>query len=59
MPKEIKENNQEKKKGRPLKFNKPTSVLAFRVPEDSKEIYKENIDKSVIQLATDRGDVKE
>lgn len=51
--------NKKKKKGRPLKFNKPTAVLAFRVPEDSKQIYKDSIDKSVIQLATERREIKE
>lgn len=46
------------KVGRPLKFIQKTSVIAVRVPEASKFIYKIEIDKTVFKLAKERGDLK-
>jgi len=46
------------KVGRPLKFKQQTSVIGVRVPKDSKLIYKIEIDKTVYNLAKERGDLK-
>jgi hypothetical protein len=47
-----------RKVGRPLKFKQQTFVIGVRVPEDSKLIYKIEIDKTVQKLAKERGDLK-
>jgi hypothetical protein len=46
------------KVGRPLKFIQQTSVIAVRVPIESKLIYKIEIDKTVSKLAKEREDLK-
>jgi len=47
-----------KKVGRPLKFKQQTSVIGVRVPKDSKQIYKIEINKTVSKLAKERNDLK-
>jgi hypothetical protein len=47
-----------RKVGRKEKFKGKSIVISSRVPKDSKQIYKIEIDKIVYNLAKERNDLK-